>query len=139
MCEVLVIFTADDLLGRVEMQERLRAIEKDKRLYSMEESEVKVQETLLKPERTKRDSLRLSRQLSRRYPGLPLDLALREENAKLRKELDHMRVSNLPDVRLKQCFIRLCASGTCNWIHWDKIPNKKWKKFFIQLHPSRHM
>jgi len=56
---------------------------------------VKVQETLWKPKRTKRDSLRLSRQLSRRYPGMPLDLALREENAKLRKELEHMRVSHI--------------------------------------------
>lgn len=125
VCEVLVFFTADDLLGRVDMQERLRAIEKDKRLYSMEESEVKVQETLLKPERTKRDSLRLSRQLSRRYPGLPLDLALREENAKLRKELDHMRVSNLPDMKSKQFFIRLCASRHMYWILWDKLSDKK--------------
>ena len=56
---------------------------------------MKVQKTLLKPERTKRDSLRLSRQLSKRYPGVPLDLALREENTKLRKELDEMRVSLL--------------------------------------------
>lgn len=54
-----------------------------------------MQQTLLKPQHSKRDSLRLSRQLSRRYPGLPLDVALREENAKLRKELDHMKVSNL--------------------------------------------
>jgi Cys-rich protein (TIGR01571 family) len=72
-------------------RERLRAITKDKRLYTMDESEVKVQKTLLKPERTKRDSLRLSKQLSRRYPGLPLDLALREENAKLRQELEQMK------------------------------------------------
>lgn len=56
---------------------------------------MEVQATLLKPERTKRESLRLSRQLSRRYPGMPLDLALREENAKLRKELEHMRVSTI--------------------------------------------
>lgn len=61
----------------------------------MEESEVQVQETLLKPERSRRDSMRLSRQLSRRYPGLPLDIALREENTKLRKELEHMKVSPL--------------------------------------------
>lgn len=88
------------------LQERLRAITKDKRLYAMDESEVKIQKTLLKPERTKRDSLRLSRQLSRRYPGMPLDLALREENTKLKKELDHMRVSLLliiPNV-LAHCF-----------------------------------
>lgn len=72
-------------------RERLRAISKDKRSYTMEDSEVKMQQTLLKPQHSKRDSLRLSRQLSRRYPGLPLDVALREENAKLRKELDHMK------------------------------------------------
>jgi hypothetical protein len=76
-------------------QERLRAIAKDKRLYTMDESEVKVQKTLLKPERSRRDSMRLSRQLSRRYPGMPLDKALREENTKLRKELEHMKVSIL--------------------------------------------
>lgn len=76
------------------VQERIRAIVKDKRSYTMERSDVKVQETLLKPEHTRRDSMRLSRQLSRRYPGMPLDIALREENAKLQKELEHMRVSN---------------------------------------------
>ncbi|XP_024390134.1 protein MID1-COMPLEMENTING ACTIVITY 1 [Physcomitrium patens] len=72
-------------------RERIRAIVKDKRSYTMERSDVKVQETLLKPEHTRRDSMRLSRQLSRRYPGMPLDIALREENAKLQKELEHMR------------------------------------------------
>lgn len=72
-------------------RERLRAITKDKRLYTMDDSEVKMRDTLWKPERTKRDSLRLSKQLSRRYPGVPLNFALREENAKLRKELEHMR------------------------------------------------
>lgn len=80
------------LLQERQLQERLKDIERDHRLYTMEEDEVKVQEALLKPERTHRDSLRASRQLSRRYPGLPLDKALRSENAKLRKELDHMRV-----------------------------------------------
>ncbi|KAG0621052.1 hypothetical protein M758_4G264700 [Ceratodon purpureus] len=72
-------------------RERLRAITKDKRLYTMDESEVKVQKTLLKPARSRRESMRLSRQLSRRYPGMPLDIALREENTKLRKELEHMK------------------------------------------------
>jgi hypothetical protein len=53
---------------------------------------MKVQETLLKPERSRGDSMRVSHQLSRRYPGYSIDQALREENSKLRKELDYMRV-----------------------------------------------
>jgi hypothetical protein len=53
---------------------------------------MKVQETLLKSERSRSDSMRVSHQLSRRYPGYSIDQALREENSKLRKELDYMRV-----------------------------------------------
>ncbi|CAM6038906.1 unnamed protein product [Sphagnum compactum] len=80
-------------------RDRLRAIERDRRLYTLEEDEMKVQETLLKPERSRSDSMRVSHQLSRRYPGYSIDQALREENSKLRKELNHMRAC----MELEQC------------------------------------
>jgi hypothetical protein len=80
-------------------RDRLRAIERDRRLYTLEEDEMKVQETLLKSERSRSDSMRVSHQLSRRYPGYSIDQALREENSKLRKELDYMRAC----MELEQC------------------------------------
>jgi hypothetical protein len=79
-------------------RERLKAIEEDHQLYTMEEDEVKVHEALLnkKPvcELSKEgDSMRrVSRQLSRRYPGYSIEQILREENTKLQQELQHMRV-----------------------------------------------
>ncbi|CAK9866082.1 unnamed protein product [Sphagnum jensenii] len=86
-------------------RERLKAIEEDHQLYTMEEDEVKVHETLLnkKPvcELSKEgDSMRrVSRQLSRRYPGYSIEQILREENTKLQQELQHMRAR----MELEQC------------------------------------
>jgi len=75
------------------LQKHLKAIEKDRKPYTLEEDEVKVQESLLqKRELSRSDSSRLSRQLSKRYPGVPLTQALRSENEMLRQELQHMRV-----------------------------------------------
>ncbi|KAJ7191024.1 hypothetical protein O6H91_13G014600 [Diphasiastrum complanatum] len=71
--------------------ERLRAIERDKHEYTLDEEELKLQNTIFKPERTKSESRELERSLSLSYPGVPLDEALRKENEKLRKELSQMQ------------------------------------------------
>jgi hypothetical protein len=77
-------------------QKHLRAIEKDRKPYTLEVDEVKVQESILKRDLSKSESSRLSRQLSKRYPGLPITQALRNENEMLRQELQRMRVSLQP-------------------------------------------
>lgn len=66
-------------------------IENDKCEYTLDEQDKKVHDTILKPERTRSDTITLSRELSRRYPGMPLNQALRKENAKLRNELQQMQ------------------------------------------------
>lgn len=68
-------------------QKCLKAIEKDKNSYTLEVDEVKVQESLLKRELSRNYSKQLSRQLSKRYPGIPITQALRNENEMLRQEL----------------------------------------------------
>lgn len=68
-------------------RKHLKVIEKDRKPYTLEADEVKVQESLLKRDLSRKDSSRLSRQLSKRYPGLPVTEALRTENKMLRKEL----------------------------------------------------
>jgi len=74
-------------------RKHLKAIEKDRKPYTLEEDEVKVQESLQKRELSRSDSSRLSRQLSKRYPGVPLTQALRSENEMLRQELQAIRAS----------------------------------------------
>ncbi|CAK9199735.1 unnamed protein product [Sphagnum troendelagicum] len=68
-------------------RKHLKAIEKDRKPYTLEDDELKVQESLMKCELSRKDSCRLSRQLSKRYPGLPITEALRTENEMLRNEL----------------------------------------------------
>jgi hypothetical protein len=74
------------------MQKHLKAIAKDRKPYTLEVEEVKVQESLLKRDLSRSDSSRLSRELSKRYPGVSITQALRSENEMLRQELQHMRV-----------------------------------------------
>lgn len=76
------------------MQKHLKAIEKDRKPYTLEDDELKVQESLMKRELSRKDSCRLSRQLSKRYPGLPITEALRAENEMLRNELQIVKVSS---------------------------------------------
>ncbi|KAL2649551.1 hypothetical protein R1flu_017679 [Riccia fluitans] len=72
-------------------REKLKAIERDRREYTLDDEEKTIYTTLLKDERTLSDSAILQRSLSRSYPGLGLERALREENEKLRAELKQMR------------------------------------------------
>eukprot|EP00249_Psilotum_nudum_P022853 c28660_g1_i5 orf=690-1910(+) len=74
-------------------RDRLQAIEKDKREYTMDEEEKVVQDTILKSEPTKLDSSVLQKSLSRSYPGLPFNEALQKEKEKLHIELNHMQDS----------------------------------------------
>jgi hypothetical protein len=76
------------------LQKHLKAIEKDRKPYTLEDDELKVQESLMKRELSRKDSCRLSRQLSKRYLGLPITEALRTENEMLRNELEIVRVSS---------------------------------------------
>ncbi|BBN12371.1 hypothetical protein Mp_5g19510 [Marchantia polymorpha subsp. ruderalis] len=80
-------------------REKLRAIEKDRREYTMDDEEKTIYTTLLKDDRTIADSAILQRSLSRSYPGLGLERALREENEKLRLELQQMQAR----MELDQC------------------------------------
>ncbi|CAM6089308.1 unnamed protein product [Calypogeia fissa] len=68
-------------------REKLRAIERDRREYTLDEEERKIYSTLLKDARTRDDSVILQKSLSRSYPGYCLEKALQEENEKLRREL----------------------------------------------------
>ncbi|MCO5606776.1 hypothetical protein L7F22_060966 [Adiantum nelumboides] len=68
-------------------------IEKDKRVYTLDEEELKVHETVLKTEVTAKDARILEKSLSRSYPGLSLEKVLKEENSRLRLELQQVEES----------------------------------------------
>ncbi|GLJ16717.1 hypothetical protein SUGI_0287250 [Cryptomeria japonica] len=73
-------------------QERLYAIEKDEKEYTMGAEEAKLQETILKSECSETDTRALKHSLSRSYPGLSFHEALQKENEKLCHELEHMQL-----------------------------------------------
>ncbi|KAH7441994.1 hypothetical protein KP509_03G065900 [Ceratopteris richardii] len=84
----------DRLLGLIPLitlvdnnRDRLHAIEKDKRVYTLDEEELRVHETVLKPDVTKEDARILQKSLSRSYPGLSLNQVLKEESSRLKIEL----------------------------------------------------
>lgn len=90
----------DRLLGLIPLitlvdnnRERFQAIEKDKRVYTLDEEELRVHETVLKTEVTAKDARILEKSLSRSYPGLSLDEVLKEENSKLKVELQQVEES----------------------------------------------
>ncbi|KAL3675146.1 hypothetical protein R1sor_025094 [Riccia sorocarpa] len=99
-CEIDRYLRLIPLISLVENhREKLKAIERDRREYTLDEEEKTIFTTLLKDERTISDSAILQRSLSRSYPGLGLERALQEENEKLRAELQQMRAR----MELDQC------------------------------------
>lgn len=90
----LKILPLISLLDGYRIQERLQAIEEDHHNYTLEEEEVEAQNVILKSEHTKEDADILEKSLSRRYPRLAFDEALREENEKLHVELQRSQVNN---------------------------------------------
>lgn len=87
----------DRLLGLIPLialvdnsRERFKAIEEDKRVYTLDDEELKVYETVLKTEVSAKEAHILEKSLSRSYPGLCLDEVLRQEKSKLREELQQV-------------------------------------------------
>ena len=72
------------------MKERLRAIENDERVYTLDEKELQVHEAVLKPEVNQKDAKFLERSLSRSYPGMGLPEIIKKEKRKLTIELQQM-------------------------------------------------
>ena len=72
------------------MKERLRAIENDERVYTLDEKELQVHEAVLKPKVDAKDAKFLERSLSRSYPGMDISEIIKKEKRKLTTELQQM-------------------------------------------------
>jgi len=74
------------------MQERLEAIERDQREYTLDEEDRKVQDVILKQESTREAATSvLKKTLSRSYPNMGFCEALKTEEEKLQLELQRSR------------------------------------------------
>ena len=65
----------------------MEAIGNDKRLYTLDEEELQIHQTILKTKVTSKEAHILERSLVQSYPGLSLNEVIKEENDKLRGEL----------------------------------------------------
>ena len=74
-------------------------IEKDQREYTLSEDERKAQDAVLSRDPSQNDALVLKKTLSRSYPDLPFEKALRKENEKLQLELRRSQTN----LDVKQC------------------------------------
>ncbi|ERN08505.1 hypothetical protein AMTRI_Chr09g38780 [Amborella trichopoda] len=81
------------LVDNARVKERLEVIEKDQREYTLDEDDEKVQDVILKPEPSSKDTMVLKKTLSCRYPNLAFDEALQKENEKLQVELQRSQAN----------------------------------------------
>ncbi|XP_024530894.1 protein MID1-COMPLEMENTING ACTIVITY 1 [Selaginella moellendorffii] len=88
---LLQIIPLISLVDNNRAKRELREIQRDQKEYTLDEDELRLQETVLKPDLSVNESRELRRNLSRNYPGLALEEALRKENKKLKKELQKMQ------------------------------------------------
>ncbi|PKA54036.1 Cell number regulator 13 [Apostasia shenzhenica] len=75
------------LVDNARVRERLEHIDRDKREYTFDDEEKKVQDVLLNPDPSDSHKMILKKSLSCSYPNLKFDEALKEENEKLQIEL----------------------------------------------------
>lgn len=76
------------LVDNARVKERLEDIERDQREYTLDEEDRKVQDIILRPDPSRKDTMVLKKTLSCSYPHLPFDEALQKENEKLQAELE---------------------------------------------------
>lgn len=78
------------LVDNKRVREKLQAIEKDQKEYTLDEEENTEREVLLKSDCTLTGSMVLKKSLSRRYPDMAFEEALQTENEKLQEELQRL-------------------------------------------------
>ncbi|CAH9088331.1 unnamed protein product [Cuscuta epithymum] len=81
------------LVDNARVRERLEIIEKDQRVYTLDDEDMKVQQVIMKPEPSKDDTVVLKKTLSCSYPSMPISEAIRKENEKLQLELQHSQAN----------------------------------------------
>lgn len=68
-------------------------IERDQREYTLDDEDRKVQDVILKPDPSHKDTVVLKKTLSCSYPNLPINEAIRKENEKLQLELQRSQAN----------------------------------------------
>lgn len=81
------------LLDNARVKRRLEDIQRDQREYTLDDNDRKVQAVILNPQPSKNDRIVLIKNLSRSYPNLPVNAALKSESKKLRVELQHSQAN----------------------------------------------
>ncbi|KAK6924516.1 MCAfunc domain [Dillenia turbinata] len=81
------------LVDNNRVRERLEAIERDQREYTLDDEDRRVQDLILKQDPSKNDALVLKKTLSCSYPNLPFNEALQKENEKLQLELQQSQAN----------------------------------------------
>lgn len=115
-------------------QERLEYIEKDHREYTLDDEDRKVQDVIMKPDPSKKDTAVLKKTLSFSYPNLPLDKAIETESQKLQLELQRSQANlDVGQCEVIQHLIEVTEVVATNSMPQKSPPTKNSKK----LEPSK--
>ncbi|KAH9309340.1 hypothetical protein KI387_037251, partial [Taxus chinensis] len=98
------------LVDNYRVKERLQAIEKDQREYTLDEEEEQVHNAILNQESSIMNGTMLQKSLSHRYPDLGFEEALSKENEKLQVELRRSRCFNSDQCDVIQHLIEVTES-----------------------------
>ncbi|CAA3032119.1 Hypothetical predicted protein [Olea europaea subsp. europaea] len=91
--QYLKIIPLITLVDNARVRERIEMIERDQREYTLDDEDRKVQDVILKPDPSHKDTVVLKKTLSCSYPNLPINEAIRKENEKLQLELQRSQAN----------------------------------------------
>ncbi|CAA2963492.1 Hypothetical predicted protein [Olea europaea subsp. europaea] len=91
--QYLKIIPLITLVDNTRVRERIEMIEKDQCEYTLDDEDRKVQDLILKPDPSRKDTIALKKTLSCSYPNLPIDEAIIKENEKLQLELQNSQAN----------------------------------------------
>ncbi|KAL2497618.1 Protein MID1-COMPLEMENTING ACTIVITY 1 [Abeliophyllum distichum] len=91
--QYLKIIPLITLVDNARVRERIEMIEKDQREYTLDDEDRKVQDVILKPDPSRKETVALKKTLSCSYPNLHIDEAIRKENEKLQLELQRSQAN----------------------------------------------
>ncbi|KAM7524043.1 hypothetical protein LguiA_013945 [Lonicera macranthoides] len=122
------------LVDNARVRERLEYIEKDHREYTLDDEDRKVQDVIMKPDPSKKDTAVLKKTLSFSYPNLPLDKAIETESQKLQLELQRSQANlDVGQCEVIQHLIEVTEVVASNSMPHKSSPVKNSKK----LEPSK--
>ncbi|XP_076910098.1 protein MID1-COMPLEMENTING ACTIVITY 1-like isoform X1 [Bidens hawaiensis] len=117
------------LVDNARVRERLEYIECDRREYTLDDEDRKVQDVIMKPDPSHADTVVLKKTLSCSYPNLPFKEVIKKENEKLHLELQRSQANyDVGQCEVIQHLIEVTEVVASKSQHEQDSPKKSSKK-----------